>query len=450
MSKNKEINYTSKIFLWRQRLGYGVASFGLNIAYIMVNTYLLIFYTDVAGLSTGVAAQLFLLSKIFDAVTDYLVGKYVDRTETKMGKARPWMLAGIPVLAVGMILVFVSPNFSMTGKIIWAYATYNLFSFGYTMINIPGQAILPTLSADAKERTVITTFQSAFGSVGGMVSGSLASILLAMLSNGNMATGYLKVNLIFAAIVIVVVLVCVLSVREINPVEKTVKKANIFDDFKYCILNRAFIVVVIYMFVFNFGYLGMFTSMVYYFTYVIGNPVGVGTAITINTLVGFIGYPIIPILNKKFSKKQIVIMGLCLESVGILLTLISSKLVFVEFVLYGLGIGLVGPCLFSMLADSYVFGSKLAGRSLVGTQSAIMGFFQKVSSAVANACVAALIGLGGYVANAEVQSDSTMGMIKFLFIGIPFITGILSIIDLLFYNLDDNGEILDKQIKKQD
>lgn len=122
MSKNKEINYTSKIFLWRQRLGYGVASFGLNIAYIMVNTYLLIFYTDVAGLSTGVAAQLFLLSKIFDAVTDYLVGKYVDRTETKMGKARPWMLAGIPVLAVGMILVFVSPNFSMTGKIIWAYA----------------------------------------------------------------------------------------------------------------------------------------------------------------------------------------------------------------------------------------------------------------------------------------------------------------------------------------
>ena len=100
----KVIDTNSKKFLWKQRIGFGISDFACNIAYIMVNTYLLIFYTDVAGLATGAVAPLFLVTKIFDAFTDYMVGRYIDRTNTKMGRNRPWMLAGIPVLAVGMVL----------------------------------------------------------------------------------------------------------------------------------------------------------------------------------------------------------------------------------------------------------------------------------------------------------------------------------------------------------
>lgn len=120
------------------------------------------FYTDVAGIPAASAAFMFLITKFIDAFTDYMVGALVDRTNTKMGRNRPWMLAGAPVLAIGMVLVFTTPDFSTGGKLAWAYITYIIFSFGYTLVNIPMGSILPTLSADATERTKIATTRTIF------------------------------------------------------------------------------------------------------------------------------------------------------------------------------------------------------------------------------------------------------------------------------------------------
>lgn len=152
----------SKKFLWRQRIGFGISDYACNLAYLMVNTYLLIYYTDVAGLNAAAVGFMFLVTKFFDAFTDYVVGTLIDKTNTKMGRNRPWMLAGAPVLAIGMVLVFTSPDFSQSGKMIWAYATYIIFSFGYTLVNIPMGSILPTLSSDPTERTKIVTSRTIF------------------------------------------------------------------------------------------------------------------------------------------------------------------------------------------------------------------------------------------------------------------------------------------------
>lgn len=152
----------SKGFLWKQRIGFGISDYACNLAYLMVNTYLLIFYTDVAGIPAGAAAFMFLVTKFIDGITDYIVGSLVDRTNTKIGRSRPWMLAGAPVLAIGMVLVFTTPEWSSTGKLVWAYLTYIIFSFGYTMVNIPMGSILPTLSADSRERTKIVTSRTIF------------------------------------------------------------------------------------------------------------------------------------------------------------------------------------------------------------------------------------------------------------------------------------------------
>ena len=114
---NNSTQTYSKKFIWRQRIGFGISDYACNLAYLMVNTYLLIFYTDVAGIPAASASIMFLITKFVDAFTDYLVGSLVDRTNTKMGRNRPWMLAGAPVLAIGMVLVFTTPDFSVASAL---------------------------------------------------------------------------------------------------------------------------------------------------------------------------------------------------------------------------------------------------------------------------------------------------------------------------------------------
>ncbi len=106
----------SRGFLWRQRIGFGISELACNIGYILVNTYLLIYYTDVVGLPAGRVSVLFLATKIFDAVTDCLVGRLIDRTNTPVGRSRPWMLGGIPVLGLGMVLGIYIPGYRIDGE----------------------------------------------------------------------------------------------------------------------------------------------------------------------------------------------------------------------------------------------------------------------------------------------------------------------------------------------
>lgn len=172
--KHKPSYYSSTFFKWRQRLGFGVSDYACNLAYLLTNTYLLFYYTNCAGLKPGPVGFMFLITKFVDAITDYLVGSWVDKTDTKMGRYRPWMLFGVPVLAIGMVALFSVPvSWSSGAKLAWAYLTYILFSFGYTLVNIPMTPLVVSLSADATERTKITTSRTMFASVGSLTSSLL-------------------------------------------------------------------------------------------------------------------------------------------------------------------------------------------------------------------------------------------------------------------------------------
>lgn len=261
----KETGTNSKKFIWRQRIGFGISDYACNLAYLMVNTYLLIFYTDVAGIPAASAAFMFLITKFIDAFTDYMVGALVDRTNTKMGRNRPWMLAGAPVLAVGMVLVFTTPDFSTGGKLAWAYITYIIFSFGYTLVNIPMGSILPTLSADATERTKIATTRTIFSNLGSLTSASMALWLIEKLGHGNQALGYRNTNIVFGIMVFLIMLICVASIREINLPPRTNQKTSIIKDIGYLVKNKPYMLMITYTFFLFLGYLGMFAAIAYYF-----------------------------------------------------------------------------------------------------------------------------------------------------------------------------------------
>ena len=356
---------------------FGISDYACNLAYLMVNTYLLIFYTDVAGIPAASAAFMFLITKFIDAFTDYMVGALVDRTNTKMGRNRPWMLAGAPVLAVGMVLVFTTPDFSTGGKLAWAYITYIIFSFGYTLVNIPMGSILPTLSADATERTKIATTRTIFSNLGSLTSASMALWLIEKLGHGNQALGYRNTNIVFGIMVFLIMLICVASIREINLPPRTNQKTSIIKDIGYLIKNKPYMLMITYTFFLFLGYLGMFAAIAYYFKYIVRNEMMTSVAVTITTIVPIFSMLIAARLNAKYSKRNISIVGTLIQILGSLIIWIGGSNVAIVFLgvgLMGFGMGFRSNMYFSMLADVADYGEWQSGRNLAGTQMAVNGF----------------------------------------------------------------------------
>lgn len=438
----------SKKFLWKQRIGFGISDYACNLAYLMVNTYLLIFYTDVAGIPAASAAFMFLITKFIDAGTDYMVGALVDRTNTKMGRNRPWMLAGAPVLAVGMVLVFTTPDFSAGGKLAWAYITYIIFSFGYTLVNIPMGSILPTLSADAAERTKIATSRTIFSNLGSLTSASMALWLISKLGHGDQAVGYRNTNIVFGILVIVILIICVISVREINPAPE-VKKASVIKDLGFLVNNKPYMLMLGYTFFLFVGYLGMFASIAYYFKYIVGNEMLTSAAVTIATVVPIISMLLAAQMNQKISKRNISQMGAFIQIFGYVVIYIAGTNVpalYAGVALMGFGMGFRQNMFFSMLADTVDYGEWKNGKSLAGTQTAVSGFVNKVASACASAIVGALLAWGAYDGTAAVQGAAANKAIVLAFVGLPIICNICSMVVMHFYDLDKNYDKIKSEI----
>lgn len=450
MNASTEKTY-SKGFLWRQRIGFGISDYACNLAYLMVNTYLLIFYTDVAGIAPGAASFMFVITKFIDAGTDYLVGSLVDRTKSKMGRNRPWMLAGAPVLAIGMVLVFTSPNWSGAGKLAWAYITYIIFSFGYTLVNIPMGSILPALSADPVERTRIVTSRTIFSNLGSLTSASMALWLISRLGHGDQALGYRNTNIVFGIIVFVIMVICVASIREINPAPDA-KKTSILKDLTYLVNNKPYMLMLAYTFFLFVAYLGMFAASAYYFKYVVGNEMANSVAITIATVTPIISMLLAAQLNKWISKRNLSIMGAVIQILGFVIIWIGGTSAMVAYVgmgVMGFGMGFRQNMFFSMLADTVDYGEWKNGKSLAGTQTAVSGFVNKVASAAATGIVGILLEWGAYDGTAAVQAASANTAIVIAFIAVPIICNICSIAVMFFYDLDKNYAQIKKEIDER-
>lgn len=139
-----------KIGIWRQRIGYGISDLACNLIWQMISLYLMFFYTDVMGLNALAVSAMFVVTRVIDGVTDLLVGYCIDKTNTRWGKSRPYLLFGAIPFAVCAYLAFSVPDLSANGKLIYAYITYFLLSLCYTIVNIPMASILPSLTSDTQ------------------------------------------------------------------------------------------------------------------------------------------------------------------------------------------------------------------------------------------------------------------------------------------------------------
>ena len=455
--KHEPAYYETTKFKWRQRIGFGISDYACNLAYLLANTYLLFYYTNCAGLAAGAVGFMFVVTKFIDAFTDYMVGAMIDRTDTKMGRYRPWMLYGAPVLAVGMVLLFSVPTgWSAGAKLAWAYVTYVIFSFGYTLVNIPMAPIVSSLSASATERTKISTTRTVFSNLGSLTSSLCVLPMVYFFSGAKdatgaaLATGYRNTNIVLGIIVIIIMAICVFSIVEINPPTKSAGKSSLIKDIGSLVKNKYYIMFLGEVFFLFLGYLSMYGAMQYYYTYIVGDVSGMSLALTLLTLLAIPTMILAAYLNGKgIAKIKLIQFGAIVDCVGFAILFFTSNgtIATASLGLIGLGFGFRSSMFFSMMPDIFDYTEWQVGRNLGGTQNAIQGFVNKVSSAAASAIVSALLVWGNYDAakldkamadgiSIAKEFPQTHTAINFAFGGLALVATILSIVVLIPYDLD--------------
>ena len=405
-----EVEKKVKIGLWRQRIGYGSSDFACNLIWQMISLYLLYFYTNVMHLNAGAVSIMFLVTKVIDGISDLIVGFLIDKTNTRWGKSRPWILFGAVPFGVTAVLAFSVPNISQTGMLIYAYITYILLSTSYTIVNIPMASILPALSEDPHERTVLASCRTFFSSVGSTVVSAFALTLVDKFGNGNEALGFRIVMILFGVIGCLVFFFCFFNTKERVTIkqEKVSLKANIS-----CLLHngpwKLFALNIVWFFG---GYVIQASAVIYYFTYVVQNTALVQIVATITTLVPVVTNLLAPFLVKLTSKRNLMVGGSVVHAVGLLIIF------------------------FAMQPDPVDYGEWKSGVNTAGTLSAVNGFIGKVGMAIASSIGAALLQFGGFDATLTVQTTTAQSYITAMYIWVPIVMNIASIITMLFYNLD--------------
>ena len=449
--------YQTAGFKWRQRIGFGISDYACNLAYLLANTYLLFYYTNCAGIDAGAIGFMFVVTKFIDAFTDYMVGALIDHTDTKMGRYRPWMLAGAPVLAIGMVLLFSVPTgWSSGAKLAWAYITYVIFSFGYTLVNIPMAPIVTALSPEPAERTNIATSRMVFANLGSLTSSLFVLPMVQFFSGSKDATGaalargYRCTNIVLGIIVIIIICICVYSTVEINPPTKTVQKTSFLQDLGSVFKNKYYIMLLLLVFFLFLGYLGMYGAMQYYYSYIVGDTSKMNLALSLLTIMGIPTMLLAAWLNGKGVRKVVLMqIGAVLDCAGYAILFFTSNgtVATLALGLIGFGFGFRSGMFYAMMPDIFDYTEWKCGRSLAGTQNAISGFLNKLSSASASAIISALLVWGAYDAAkldevvaagqkvAEVY-PKTATAINFAFGGLSLISTIIAILVLLPYDLD--------------
>ncbi|WP_303975259.1 MFS transporter, partial [Streptococcus merionis] len=302
---------------WRQRVGYWLYETGRFTSNLLIQTYLMIYMTDTARLSVAAVGTLFLVCKIIDAITDYIAGLLVDKTNSRFGKSRPWALLGIILVAVGLFTVFNIPsNFSSNSQLIYAYVTYSIFSLGMTFLNIPEFTILPTLSNDPEERTVLATCRQLSGNVINFFGTTVfAAMLVSFMEQG--LQGYHQVAQIVAVFVLTCILVSLLLMKEVyvdneNTInaEEVQPKKNLLKASWLVLKNRRFWLFGLMASFISFAFMMTLMCGAYYFMNVMDNPVMQGTAMMCLSGAQFIGMFLTPMLGKKFSKRHLIMVGI--------------------------------------------------------------------------------------------------------------------------------------------
>lgn len=433
---------------------YSVGNFPNNIIFLMVGTYITYFYTNILQIPAVMAGTIFMVARLVDAVTDPLMGMIVDRTNTKLGKYRPFIIAGAPFLGIMFVLLFAAPDFSATGKIVYAFVTYIVYSLAWTIVQIPQLALPAMLTNDLAKRTRIQAIFQAFGSIAALVVSAWALPILNALGGQEDAGAWLKFTTIFGTLSAILFILSAMSVKDVdvydtNAEVKKHKKQSLSEILSVITKNKALLCVLIAYGTDMFAYQISNSLRIYFFQYNMNGRTDLITYIGYaSTFIGFALVIFIQPFVKRTGKKMGII---AVEALAVIFTL--------PMLVTGLTGGYaIAAVMFTYIAITFTWTiNNMLSRAAVldaanyaqittgvnGTAlvNSTFTFVNKCCQAFSMFFGGAILSATGYSAEVEQQSPECLKAILLLCTVGPILGYIASVIAMYFYPLSRKGEV---------
>jgi len=438
---------------FKEKVGFSLGDMASNLYFQTFVLFLPIFYTDVLGIPAAAMGTMMLVTRIWDAVTDPLMGMIADRTQSRWGKFRPYILGFALPLAVAGVLTFTVPDFTITGKLVYAYATYMLMMMLYTAVNVPYSALMGVITPNSMERTEVSSFRfvAAFG--GQVIVGAATLGLVEYFGNGNEAIGWQMTMAAYGALAVALLFATFYLTKErVSPVKE--KRNKVSHDLKDLFKNKAWVLVGAAT-LFQLTYIVMRgSSTTYYFRYFVGDQqlelfgwtidltyaLFTSSFITAGTIATLIG----AILTKTFTKlldKKFVYSGFLISSAAFSCTFFFLQpdnvlLMYTLNVMVSFFFGSVSVIQWAIYTDAADYGEWRFGRRATALIMAASLFALKLGLTFGGAIVGWMLNFHGFIPLVE-QSESAVTGIRLLMSIYPAIFGFIGGAIMLFYPLTD-------------
>ena len=439
----------------REKVGYGLGDMASNFYNGFFGIFLLYYYTDVWGISPAAAGTMFLVTKILDAVTDPAMGLIADRTQTRWGKYRPYLLwMAIPYALLGYLL-FLGPDLSDVGKLVFAYVSYSLVMLAFTAINVPYSALLAVIHPKTEEREKATQYRFIFASLGTLTVGAMTKPLVEFLGQGNELTGFRLTIILFAVLSVIFFMITFASTKE--RIEPKREGGSIAKDFGVLLNNISWIILAVSGILIVVGLIARISSAAFYMKYYVPSGEGSGLwwmdrtslLITLGFVGQLFGAMLTPTFLKVFDKRQLMIFMAVLNAALLFgcyfvppewywsITAFHTASIFT--------FGVMITLLFAMYTDCAEYGEWKSGINSAGLTVSASMFSLKTGSAVGSAVPAFILAGFGFIAN-EVQTPEAIAGIRLMFNIVPALFFGAAGLLIVFYKL--NGDTV-KMIERE-
>ncbi|WP_283674658.1 MFS transporter [Butyricicoccus sp. Marseille-Q5471] len=438
----------------REKICYGLGDSACNVVYGLCSTLLTFFYTDYVGVSAAVVGIIFLITRLFDGVSDIIMGFITDRTKSKYGKARPWILwMSVPYAVTFVLLFFVPANASVMVQAIYIFVTYNLVNtVVYTALNLPYSTMASLITRDQKSRTSTQAIRIFCGPMGKMVV-TISTIPLVQ-AFGNTQRSWIIVSCIFAVAALILLLVCFFNIEERVVIEAAQnQKISVGQNLKALFSNQYWAICLGL-----WGFMVMMSTVsgtitTYYCKYLLGNEALYSPIYAAELIAQSVLVLIVPHFVLRFGKRNLTLGGILLVVVAQLVWMsnpLSVPVAMVSAVIRGLGVAPLWACVFPMIADCAEFGQWKTHVRQDGMIFSAASVGSKLGGGLASAGIGLLMSSVGYNGLAAVQSAEALAMIQAICMYAPIVFSAIIVVLCLMYKLDKLYPQVIADLKKRD
>lgn len=411
----------------REKLSFAMANFGNIPVMTLINGYLLIFYTNICGLSPAACATLFLIARFLDAINDPLVGFIIDHLPTrKMGHFRPTLILGTILCSANFLLLWFGPMLSTSGKLAIAYVSYILLGVLFPVMDISLNSLLPVMTEDMKERNSLSSIKGLAYVIGALVIGVAAPLILGDTSNKQ---GYINLVLIMTAVIFFFSIIGTMGVKErVKPqMENSYSVKELFKILSQKPVYITFLAVLLY----SIGSNIVNAANTYFYTYIFED-LTLASIITLITCVTvFPATMVIGNLIGRFGKKKMYAIGLALAGLTPIIRLLdvrSIPLLIVSVLIAGIGAGFAAPLNYGIQADNTDYIEVSMGIRAEGAVASLSSFVSKCAMGIGGAIPGYLLQLAGFDSKAAVQNDDVINVIVLCVLILPAIVNVVAIV----------------------